>query len=75
MDVGEYAGNYSNVTEDSIFAFITYSVKPNGSLGKQIWDKNGTTEGDWVIGRKSYIHIKKTDKGYVIDGNGYGIKW
>ncbi len=76
MDGGEYAGHYSNVTEDSIFAVITYSVKPNGSYGKSIWNNsNGIYEDEWVKNKKSYIHIKKTDKGYVIDGDGYGVKW
>ena len=76
MDGGEYAGHYSNVDNNSVFAVITYSVRPNGSYGKSIWNNNnGTYEDEWVKNKKSYIHIKKTDKGYVIDGDGYGVKW
>lgn len=76
MEGGIYSSGWENVTKDSIFAVITYSVKPNGSYGKSIWNNgNGTFEEDWVKNKKSYIHIKKTNNGYVIDGAGYGTKW
>ena len=76
MDGGIYSKNYSGVNKYSVFAVITYSVKPIGSYGKSIWNNNnGTSDGEWVKNKKSYIHIKKTDKGYVIDGDGYGTKW
>ncbi len=73
---GIYAKNYTGVDRNSIFAIVTYSVKPIGSYGKSIWNNNnGTYEDEWVNNKKSYIHIKKTDKGYIIDGDGYGTKW
>ena len=73
---GQYSKNYSGVDNNSVFAVVTYSVKPIGSYGRSIWNNNnGTFEDDWVKNKKSYIHIKKTDKGYVIDGDGYGTKW
>jgi len=72
---GIYAKNYSGVDNNSVFAIVTYSVKPIGSYGRSIWNNNGTFEDGWVRNKKSYIHIKKTAKGYVIDGDGYGTKW
>ena len=76
MGSGVYASHYSGVDKNSIFAVVTYSVKPNGSYGKSIWNNNnGVYEDEWVKGKKSYIHIKKTTNGYVIDGDGYGVKW
>lgn len=71
---GEYANNYSNVDEYSVFAIVTYSVKPT-SYGKSIMKHNGTVDGDWVRNKKSYIYIRKTAEGYMIDGDGYGTKW
>lgn len=76
MGSGIYATHYNGVDKNSIFAVVTYSVKPNGSYGKSIWNNNnGTYEDEWVKGKKSYIHVKKTSNGYVIDGDGYGVKW
>ena len=73
---GVYAKNYTGVDKNSVFAVVTYSVKPIGSYGRSIWNNNnGTFEDDWVKNKKSYIHVKKTDKGYIIDGDGYGTKW
>ena len=75
MGSGIYAKNYSGVDKYSIFAVVTYSVKPNGTYGRTILGNNGISEEDWIKNKKSYIHVKKTDKGYVIDGDGYGTKW
>ena len=72
---GQYAKNYPTASSDSVFAIITYSVKPIG-YSKTIWNNgNGTSDNDWVKNKKAYVHIKKTEKGYVIDGDGYGTKW
>jgi len=76
LEGGMYAKNYTGVDKNSVFAVVTYSVKPIGSYGRSIWNNNnGTFENDWVKGKKAYIHIKKTDDGYIIDGDGYGTKW
>lgn len=72
---GTYANRFENVDTNSIFAVVTYSVKPTGAIGKSIWNNNGTYEDEWVKGRQAYIHIRKTNNGYVIDGQGYGTKW
>ncbi len=63
---------FEGVSDDAIFAYVTYSVKPS-DLESSMWlAGNGELEGDWIVDKTACVCVDRKEDAYVLVSCGTG---
>jgi len=65
-------GLYPDATEDAIFAYVAYSVKPLADHYMEWTAGNGEEDGEWVSNKTACVCVDKVNGEFAIVSDGTG---
>ena len=65
-------GFFPDATDDAIFAYVTYSVKPIADQYFNWTAGNGEEQGDWIVNKTACVCVDKVNGEFALVSDGTG---
>ena len=65
-------GFFPDATDDAVFAYVTYSVKPAADYYLAWTAGNGEEQGDWIVNKTACVCVDKVNGEFALVSDGTG---